>query len=243
MDSQHFWDHMDCLSEESIEKIEADLIESIWKNYDIRTDTLLFDTTNFFTYIDSTNERCTIAQRGKNKQKRTDLRQIGYALVVTREDHIPLFQHTYVGNQPDCITFQKVIEKIKKRLTLLNLDFSRHTLIFDKGMPTKKNFAMIDDLKCSYVTSIKLAGHKDLIESFKENAEEISVNEEKVLAFRSKKKICNKERVALIYLSETLREGVMRGIRESITKRIKLLDEIQRKLVSSKRKINQEKKK
>jgi transposase len=243
MDSQHFWDHMDCLSEESIEKIEADLIESIWKNYDIKSDTLLFDTTNFFTYIDSTNKRCTIAQRGKNKQKRTDLRQIGYALVVTREDHIPLFQHTYVGNQPDCITFQKVIEKIKTRLSLLNLDFTRHTLIFDKGMPTKKNFAMIDDLKCSYVTSIKLAGHKDLIESFKQNAKEISVNEEKILAFRTKKKVCNKERVTLVYLSESLREGVMRGLRESIAKRIKLLDEIRHKLGCSKRKINQEKKK
>lgn len=243
MDSQHFWDHMDCLSEESIEKIEADLIESIWKNYDIKSDTLLFDTTNFFTYIDSTNKRCTIAQRGKNKQKRTDLRQIGYALVVTRKDHIPLFQHTYVGNQPDCITFQKVIEKIKTRLSLLNLDFTKHTLIFDKGMPTKKNFIMIDNLKCSYVTSIKLAGHKDLIESFRVNAKEILVNEEKILAFRSKKKICNRERVALVYLSERLREGVMRGVRGSIAKKIKLLDEIRYKLCCSKRKINHEKKK
>lgn len=243
IDSQHFWDHMDCLSEENIEKIEADLIESVWKNHGIKSDTLLFDTTNFFTYIDSTNNRCTIAQRGKNKQKRTDLRQIGYALVVTREDHLPLFQHTYVGNQPDCITFQKVIEKIKKRLSLLNLDFTRHTLIFDKGIPTKKNFDMIDDLKCSYVTSIKLAGHQDLIELFRENAKDISVNGEKILAFRSKKRICNKERTTLVYLSESLREGVMRGLRESIAKRLKLLDEMRHKFGCAKRKINQEKKK
>ncbi|MGH2638145.1 MAG: IS1634 family transposase [Rhabdochlamydiaceae bacterium] len=127
LDSQHFWDHMDCLSDESLEKIESDLLRAVWKKYTITTDTLLFDTTNFFTYIDSTNKRCTIAKRGKNKQKRIDLRQVGYALVVTREDHIPLFQHTYEGNQPDCVLFSKVIEKIKTRLLELNLDHTKHT--------------------------------------------------------------------------------------------------------------------
>ena len=243
LDSQHFWDHMDCLSEDGIEKIEADLIENVWKNYDIKTDTLLFDTTNFFTYINTTNSRCTIAKRGKNKQKRTDLRQVGYALVVTREDHIPLFQHTYIGNQPDCITFRKVIEKIKARLLLLHLDFTKHTLVFDKGMPTKENFELIDTLQCSYVTSIKLGGNKDLLESFKGSAEEILMNEEKILVSRYHKKICGKERIAIVYFSESLRQGLMQGFKELITKISKLLDDVHSKLCTAKRKIDPEKKK
>ena len=45
--------------------------------------------TNFATYIDSANDRAPIAQRGKAKQKRTDLRLVGLALVVTRDGGDP----------------------------------------------------------------------------------------------------------------------------------------------------------
>ena len=37
--------------------------------------------TNFATFIDTGNDRAPIAQRGKAKQKRTDLRLVGLALV------------------------------------------------------------------------------------------------------------------------------------------------------------------
>ena len=73
IDSQHFWDLMDALPIEAIPKIEKELLERIIKIYGLESDTLFFDTTNFFTYIDTANLRCTIAQRGKNKQKRYDL--------------------------------------------------------------------------------------------------------------------------------------------------------------------------
>ena len=39
--------------------------------------------TNFATYIDSTNDSAPIAQRGKAKQKRMDVRLVGLAQVVT----------------------------------------------------------------------------------------------------------------------------------------------------------------
>jgi len=110
IDSQHFWDLMDALPIEAIPKIEKELLERIIKIYGLESDTLFFDTTNFFTYIDTTNLRCTIAQRGKNKQKRYDLRQVGLAMVVTREDMIPLFHLTYQGNMNDTKVFRIVIK-------------------------------------------------------------------------------------------------------------------------------------
>ena len=243
LDSQHFWDHMDCLPVESLEKIESDLIANVWKNHKIKTDTLLFDTTNFFTYIDSENKRCTIAKRGKNKQKRMDLRQIGYALVVSREDHIPLFQHTYEGNQVDCTTFQKVMAKIKSRILELGLDFSQHTFVFDKGMPTKKNFILLDSLECSYVTSVKQCTQKDLISSFEDKAEEIFVNGDKIRVLRSTKKIYGKDRTVVVYLSERLKNGMTAGIAISIEKRLVLLQEVRNQLHNTKRKVNRKKKK
>ncbi|MEO7195503.1 MAG: hypothetical protein ABIZ05_11900 [Pseudonocardiaceae bacterium] len=70
---------------------------------------LALDMTNFATYIDSTNDRAPITQRGKVKQKRADLRLVGMGLVglglvglglvVTRDGGVPLVSHAYPGNQ------------------------------------------------------------------------------------------------------------------------------------------------
>ena len=98
IDSQHFWDLMDALPVEAIAQIESELLEKVFKTYNLEKETLFFDTTNFFTYIVTTNSRCSIAQRGRNKQKRHDLRQVGLAMVVTPEDMMPVFHHTYTGN-------------------------------------------------------------------------------------------------------------------------------------------------
>ena len=56
--------------------------------------------TNFATFIDTGNARAPIAQRGKAKQKRADLRLVGLGLVVTRDGGVPLLSHAYPGNKP-----------------------------------------------------------------------------------------------------------------------------------------------
>ena len=111
--ANHFWDMMDSLPIEAIPKIEAAILQNVLRIYQLEHDTLFFDTTNFFTYIDSGNSRCSLAQRGKNKQKRSDLRQVGLAMVVTRRDMIPLFHLTYQGNRNDSKIFKLVIGEIQ----------------------------------------------------------------------------------------------------------------------------------
>ncbi len=70
VDSQHFWDLMDCLPEDAIEKVELDILRNVQQHYGLGDDTLFYDTTNFYTFVDTTNTRCDIAQRHRNKQKR-----------------------------------------------------------------------------------------------------------------------------------------------------------------------------
>ena len=58
------------------------------------------DMTNFATFIATANGKAPIAQRGKAKQKRTDLRLVGLGLVVTRDGGIPLTWHAYPATGP-----------------------------------------------------------------------------------------------------------------------------------------------
>ena len=214
IDSQHFWDLMDALPTEEF-KIEKELLERIIKIYGLESDTLFFDTTNFFTYIDTTNLRCTIAQRGKNKQKRYDLRQVGLAMVVTREDMIPLFHLTYQGNMNDTKVFRTVIKEIKNRLKALGLNVEEHTLIFDRGNNSKKNMSIVRDLQLHYVGALTPYNHKKLIDEALDNFEELDVGGNVIQVYRDKREIWQEERTVVVFISEKLKAGQIRGIYQS----------------------------
>src|ERR1035437_2189868 len=55
---------------------------------------LVYDGTNFFPYI-TPRPPADLPQRGHNKQKRGDLRQVSLGLLVSADFHIPLFHKVY----------------------------------------------------------------------------------------------------------------------------------------------------
>lgn len=130
--SQMFWNHMDLISEDSIDLIQEKTATHLKNKFGIDPTGLLYDTTNFFTHIATGNTRNTIAQRGRNKAKRDDLRQVGLALLVSKDFRVPLFHRTYQGNQPDRGMFPEIcIELVNWKRKILKSD--QTTLVFDKG--------------------------------------------------------------------------------------------------------------
>ena len=230
IDSQHFWDLMDALPIDAIPKIESELLKRVQQIYRVESNTLFFDTTNFFSYIDTTNTRCTIAQRGKNKQKRNDLRQIGLALVVTKEHLIPLFHLTYKGNRNDTVVFKMIASRLKERILELGLELNKHTLVFDRGNNSKKNMGILKKLGFYYVGALTPYHHKKLIEDAENNFEILSVGENKMWVYRDKRIIWGEERTVIVYISEGLKAGQLRGIYQSLAKKMKELKKIQKSL-------------
>src|SRR6266542_3399540 len=84
VDHRRFWDAMDRLGEADLRRIETTLGRRMVGEFGLDLQGLVLDMTNFATFIDTRNQRAPIAQRGKAKQKRNDLRLVGLALVVTR---------------------------------------------------------------------------------------------------------------------------------------------------------------
>jgi len=75
--SQEFWDCFDRIREEELEQAQIRLL-GVWKQKQLVSRRLLaYDTTNFYTYVASTNTRNELAQRGHNKQGRHNLQQVG----------------------------------------------------------------------------------------------------------------------------------------------------------------------
>jgi transposase len=236
IDSQHFWNMMDCLPEESIPKMEEEILKNVLKEYPLNKDTLFYDTTNFFTFIASQNDRCEIAKRGKNKQKRSDLRQVGMALVVSQNEHIPLLHHTYEGNTNDCEVFRKLIFSIKKRMKILNINSEKHTLVFDRGCNSKKNLKHIKRLKLHYVAALTPYHHKSLIEEAKKNIKNKTIEDQELNIYRTKKIIWGEERTVLVFISKKLKLGCIQGIHQNLRKKRKQLRNLQKALLNPKAK-------
>jgi transposase len=142
--SQRFWDRMDRLPPETIRVIERDLTAHLIREFALEVRQVLFDATNFFTFIDTFNQRCTLAQRGHSKEGRAALRIVGLALLVTTDFHIPLCHHTYPGNQPDCPTLASLTEELIRRHPILATQVQDITLVFDKGNNSLENLRAVD---------------------------------------------------------------------------------------------------
>lgn len=242
LDSQHFWDQMGFLPLETIPLIEEEIVAKLIKTFDIRLDCLFFDTTNFFTFINSVNSHCDIPQRGRNKQKRFDLRQIGMALLVSKKNQFPLFHTTYEGNKNDVTVFKEVFADLSERLMRISKELSDITIVFDKGNNSKENFKMLDDQeKLHYVGGLVSSHFKDLIKKANENFKTFVIDGEELPVYRCQKKIWGEERTCVVTVSEQLREGQIRGIHQHLEKKYKMIEELKKTIENPKRKKTLEK--
>jgi transposase len=217
LDSQHFWDQMDALPIDIIPLIEQDIVTTLLKNEDVSLDTLLCDTTNFFTHIDSANHRCTIAQRGKNKQKRMDLRQYGLLLLVSRQDHLPMFHKVYQGNLVDRTVFKEHFMSILNRFKAICGSLEDITLVFDQGNNSKKMFQDVTE-NIHFVGALSPYQHKALIEEANKLLEKVRIRGRDVLCYEAAREIWGLNLKVVVYISEKLREGQLRGIQQDIRK-------------------------
>lgn len=237
LDSQHFWDQMQALPAQVISQIEDEIVQKLVQSYPIQMDCLFFDTTNFFTFIASDNTHCNLPQRGKNKQHRYDLRQVGMALLVSRQEQFPLFHQTYRGNKNDITTFQEVCGKLIKRIQNLGCELKNVTLVFDKGNNSKNNFKLIDDQEdLHYVGGLVSSYFKDLILEANDHFSIININGESVPIYRVKKEIWGKERTCVITISAQLLEGQIKGIHQHLEKKFKELEKFKKQLENPKSK-------
>jgi transposase len=163
LDHRRFWSAMDRLSEADLATIETELGARIIAEYGLDLSGLVLDMTNFATYIDSGNDKAPIAQRGKAKQKRVDLRLVGLGLVVTRDGSIPLLSRAYPGDRPDVTQFPLMIEQLVTRFAHLAGGVKDLTLVYDAGQNSATNHEQVEASGIGFVGSLPPSDHPDLL--------------------------------------------------------------------------------
>ena len=169
LDHRRFWDAMHAVSEQQLEEISEKIAVRIVQLSGIDVSSVALDMTNFATFIATANGKAPVAQRGKAKQKRTDLRLVGLGLVVTRDGGIPLTWHAYPGNKPDVTQFPDMTTQLKTRYEQVcaaagtSAEGADLTVVFDAGQNSDANFAHLAQAGLSYVGSVPASDCPDLL--------------------------------------------------------------------------------
>mgnify|MGYP001583553706 CR=1 FL=1 len=229
--SQRFWDNMDRVSPEAIAAIEADLTQRLVTDFQLDLSRVLFDATNFFTFIDSFNDHSTLAQRGHSKEGRASLRLVGLALLVTADGQVPLFHQTYAGNQADAPTFTSLSGALAARIKLLVQEVEHVTLVFDKGNNSAANLAAVDESPLHFVGSLVATQHPELLEVGREAFTSlVGSGYPAVAAYRTTTAVFGQQRTVLVTYNENLFVAQSKTLLREIATRQRKLSEIRLRL-------------
>ena len=228
--SQRFFDHMGELSQEAIQAIEKEITQVLVRNWGIDSTSLIYDATNFFSYID-TRTPSKIAQRGKNKARRIDLRQVSLGLLVSRDFHVPLFHEIYPGNRPDAVEFGVVLKKLRTRYAEVFAQPHNITLVFDKGNNSAENFRLLDNSPYHFVGSLVPTQHEDLLDIPRRCFAALSGERlAGVWAFRCTREVYGAERTVIVTWNRTLYKAQVRGLLATLNRCLRRLRRLRTRL-------------
>lgn len=223
--SQHFWDQMNAVPVEKLAVIEHELVREVVRVEQLQLQALAYDTTNFYTHIASTNLRPKLPQRGKNKQGRHDLRQMGLALVVDQVTQLPLAHVLYEGARSDMKTFAEFLKPVRKRLWELTGRPEQLTLVFDAGASSRQNLEGLE----RYVTAVRPSYQLALLAEAAGHLAEVQLsNGAAVRAWRTQRTVAGKQRDVVVVFSPQLYDGQLRGLRQTLSRSWRELEEMQR---------------
>ena len=231
LDHRRFWDAMDRLSDEDLAVIETQIFGGMIDRYGLDLAGVALDMTNFATYLDSTNTRAPIAQRGKAKQKRVDLRLVGLALVVTRDGGIPIVSHAYPGDRPDVTQFATVLDELVARYRLLVDSVESLTVVYDAGQNSHDNHMVVESAGIGFVGSLPPSDHPRLLDIPGSRYTPVDTDRfGELTAFDTTVTALGVTRRAVLTHSPTLHAGQSRGLDQTLAKARARLTELQARL-------------
>jgi hypothetical protein len=208
------------VTDEQLEKAQIEIAGAAVRHFDLSADVLAFDTTNFDTHIATTTPG-ELARRGHAKSKRSDLRVVGLATLVSETGHVPLLHRTYPGNGSDQTVLASCLGALGKLHDALDAGEQRtrpgcRTLVRDGGCWSEQLELDLDVE--GYYTLISLPLSHRASQLALEYASQRGAMERlggalgDVRAARLRTEVGDLERTLVVVESEELLRGQKRGI-------------------------------
>jgi len=230
LSSQNFWNHMDLVTADHILECEKQITQRLIQRFQLDLRALVYDGTNFFTYI-NTRTPGDLPQRGHNKQKRGDLRQVSLGLLVSTDFHVPLFHKVYAGNVNDSTEFRSITEDLSAHYQQLAESCDHITLVFDKGNNSQEAFEALHNTPFHFVGSLVPSQHSELLAISRKQFRTLTQpGLEEVEAYRTQKKVFGQPRSIVITFNQNLYDGQLQGLSAHLGKARRKLRDLQTQL-------------
>jgi transposase len=234
LDHRRFWDAMHAVTLEQLQEASRQIAARVVQVSGADVSSVALDMTNFATFIATANGKAPVAQRGKAKQKRSDLRLVGLGLVVTRDGGIPLTWHAYPGDKPDVTQFPGMTGQLKTQYEAVcaaagaDAQAADMTVVFDAGQNSEANFAHLAGAGLRYIGSVPASDCPDL--TALPAARRTIVDKDRfggLTACDTRRVVYGAERRAILTHSPELRDSQARGFDgTTLAKAGKKLDEL-----------------
>ena len=162
--SQAFRDRFDAIrvadpqdpdaDEDDLQRAQHALLDAFRQRELVGQRVLAYDSTNFHTWIASDNARNTLAQRGSNKQRRNDLRQVGLSCALDGERGLVLAHRVYPGNVSDSLELPAALQRIGRVLDRAAIPRGDVTLVMDKGTAALANTLELQRAGLGWVSAL-----------------------------------------------------------------------------------------
>ena len=230
LSSQNFWNHLDLVTADHVLECEKQITQRLIQRFQLDLGALVYDGTNFFTYI-NTRTPAELPQRGHNKQKRTDLRQVNLGLLVSADFHIPLFHKVYAGNVNDSTEFRSITAELSTHYSQLAESCDHITLVFDKGNNSEQAFASLENTPFHFVGSLVPSQHSELLTIPREQFRTLTQpGLEGVEVYRTQKTVFGQPRTIVLTFNQHLYDGQLQGLTAHMAKARRMLLDLQTQL-------------
>jgi transposase len=227
------------VTDEQLEQAQIAIAKAAVDRFELSTDVLAFDTTNFDTHI-ATVTPGELARRGHAKSKRSDLRVVGLGVLVSETGHVPLLYRTYSGNSSDQAVLTACLDGLRALHESLDDGCGRaqRTLVRDGGFWSPQLELDLDAVGYYSLISLPL-GHAAAEQALQMAAKRGAMKPltgklAHVRAARVQAKVGNLERTLVVVESQELLEGQKRGMAVALRKAKVELSKVER-LVKTKR--------
>ena len=208
------------VTEEQLEQVQVAIAKAAVGRFELSTDVLAFDTTNFDTHI-ATRTPGELAKRGHAKSKRNDLRVVGLGVLVSETGHVPLLYRSYAGNSSDQGVLAACLNGLSKLHDALDEGEGRgqpaqRTVVRDGGFWSPQLELDLDFAGYSSLISLPLshnASEQALQMAARRGAMKwLSGKLSHVRAARMQTKVGELDRTLVVVESQELLQGQKRGI-------------------------------
>jgi hypothetical protein len=228
------------VSDAQLERAQIGIARAAVRRFELSADVLAFDTTNFDTHI-ATTTAGELARRGHAKSKRSDLRVVGLAALVSETGHVPLLHRTYPGNGSDQSVLDSCLNALGRLHDALNDAEQRspaacRTLVRDGGSWSEQ-LELDLDIE-GYFTLISLPlSHRAAELALQHGArrgamKRIGGKLGDVRAARLRAQVGELDRTLVVVESEELLRGQKRGIAVALRKAREELRRLERRAAS-----------